>query len=161
MANNHTLGTCSSPRMRCADIEVPNPIVDVDSWIGSACYPRSTFYPLSDGHSTLGRRITRTDFRLCSTCMSRSQACLYSCTLRTIANRSEPTLRTPPLHFRRRPPQSNYPSGTVRCPASRNNVRLSICKGWYSRGDSTRTGVPASKSPTYALHYKPIINTKL
>ncbi len=28
---------------------------------------RSTFYPLSDGHSTLGRRITRTAFA-CSTC---------------------------------------------------------------------------------------------
>ena len=95
---------------------MPNLAVDVDSWARSACYPRSTFYPLSDGHSTLSRRITRTDFRLCSTCRSRSQACLYSCTLRTIANRSEQTLRTPPLPFRRRPPQSNYPPDTVRTP---------------------------------------------
>ncbi len=95
---------------------MPNLAVDVDSWARSACYPRSTFYPLSDGHSTLGRRITRTDFRLCSTCRSRSQARLYSCALRTVADRPERTLRAPPLPFRRRPPQSNYPPGTVRAP---------------------------------------------
>ena len=140
---------------------MPNPFVDVDSWKGSACYPRSTFYPLSDGHSTLCRRITRTDFRLCSTCRSRSQARLYSCALRTIANRSERTLRTPPLHFRRRPPQSNYPPDTVRYPVSRRSVRLPIYRGWYSKGGSTRTGVPASQPPTYPLHDKPITNVKL
>ena len=95
---------------------MPNLAVDVDSWARSACYPRSTFYPLSDGHSTLSRRITRTWFPICSTCGSRSQARLYSCALRTIANRSERTLRTPPLLFRRRPPQSNYPPDTVRTP---------------------------------------------
>lgn len=36
----------------------------------SACYPRGTFYPLSDGPSTQNHRITKTDFRLCLTCMS-------------------------------------------------------------------------------------------
>src|SRR6185295_8389187 len=77
--------------MRRADIEVPNRFVDVDSWKRSACYPRSTFYPLSDGDSTLHRRITKADFRPCSTCQSRSQAplCLYA--LRTISNRAEGT----------------------------------------------------------------------
>src|SRR3712207_4467130 len=75
--------------MRRADIEVPNRFVDVDSWKRSACYPRSTFYPLSDGNSTLYRRITKAYFRTCSTCWSRSQAplCLY--TLRTISDRAE------------------------------------------------------------------------
>ena len=74
--------------MRRADIEVPNTSVDVDSWEVLACYPRSTFYPLSDGNSTLNRRITNTCFRTCSTCQSRSQAplCLYA--LRTISNRA-------------------------------------------------------------------------
>src|SRR3954468_25951 len=77
--------------MRRADIEVPNRFVDVDSWKRSACYPRSTFYPLSDGNSTLYRRITKACFRTCSTCQSHSQAplCLY--TLRTISNRAEGT----------------------------------------------------------------------
>ena len=62
---------------------MPNPTVDVNSWVGSACYPRSTFCPLSDGASTRHRQITKTCFRTCSTCTSRSQAtlCLYTYTL--------------------------------------------------------------------------------
>ncbi len=46
---------------------------------------------LSDGPSTQNHRITMTDFRLCSTCQSHSQAGLCHCTLRTISDRSEPT----------------------------------------------------------------------
>ena len=78
--------------MRRADIEVPNLAVDVNSWARSACYPRGTFYPLSDGVSTHNRRITKPCFRICSTCLSRSQAplCLY--TLRAITDRAEGTL---------------------------------------------------------------------
>src|ERR1700716_390762 len=64
----------------------------MDSWASSACYPRRTFYPLSDGPSTWDHRITMTDFRLCSTCLSRSQAGLCHCTQRAIADRSEPTI---------------------------------------------------------------------
>ena len=45
--------TVSRRRMRRADIEVPNLPVDVNSWGRSACYPRGSFYPLSDGNSTL------------------------------------------------------------------------------------------------------------
>src|SRR5260370_27895369 len=37
------------------------------------------------------RRITNTCFRTCSTCLSRSQAPLCVCTLRTISNRAEGT----------------------------------------------------------------------
>ena len=92
---------------------MPNLAVDVDSWARSACYPRSTFYPLSDGHSTLCRRITRTDFRLCSACGPRSQARLYSCIQKDGCRPSRADLRAPPLPFRRRPPQSNCPPGTV------------------------------------------------
>src|SRR5512136_1622177 len=77
--------------MRLADIEVPNLPVDVNSWGRSACYPRSTFYPLSDGPSIRDRRITKTYFRTCSTCLSHSQAplCLY--TLRLVSNQPEAT----------------------------------------------------------------------
>src|SRR4026208_488855 len=75
--------------MRRADIEVPNRFVDVDSWKRSACYPRSTFYPLSDGDSTLHRRITKADFRPASSWQSRSQAPLVLCALRTISTRAE------------------------------------------------------------------------
>ena len=34
------------------------PPVDMSSWGRSACYPRSTFYPLSDGPSMRNHRIT-------------------------------------------------------------------------------------------------------
>ena len=37
----------------------------MNSWARSACYPRSTFYPLSDGASTRHRQITKTRFRVC------------------------------------------------------------------------------------------------
>ena len=64
----------------------------MNSWAVSACYPRSTFYPLSDGPSTRDRRITKTCFRTCSTCMSRSQApiCLYA--RRLISDQPEGTI---------------------------------------------------------------------
>ena len=71
---------------------MPNPAVAVDAWARSACYPRGTFYPLSDGPSIRNRRITKADFRLCSTCLSHSQAglCLY--TLQVISKHPEPTI---------------------------------------------------------------------
>ena len=77
--------------MRRADIEVPNHAVDMDSWARSACYPRGTFYPLSDGHSTMYRRITSPDFRPCSTRQSHSQAPLCTYTQHLIANQAEGT----------------------------------------------------------------------
>ena len=70
---------------------MPNNPVDMNSWGSSACYPRRTFYPLSDGPSTRDHRITMTDFRLCSTCQSRSQAGFCHCTQRPISDRPEPT----------------------------------------------------------------------
>ena len=64
---------------------MPNLPVDVDSWGRSACYPRSSFYPLSDGPPTWDHRITKPGFRPCSTRRSRSQAPLCLCTLRRIS----------------------------------------------------------------------------
>jgi hypothetical protein len=55
----------------------------------SACYPRSTFYLLSDGPSTRNHRVTRPCFHICLTYQSRSRAPLCPYTLRTIANRAE------------------------------------------------------------------------
>ncbi len=57
----------------------------------SACYPRRTFYPLSDGPSTRDHRITRTDFRLCPACRPRSQAGLCPCTQQLMSDQPEPT----------------------------------------------------------------------
>ena len=78
--------------MRRADIEVPNTAVDVNSWAVSACYPQSTFYPLSDGPSIRDHRITMTDFRLCSNRRSRSQAGFCHYTLNLISDQIEPTI---------------------------------------------------------------------
>ena len=70
---------------------MPNLPVDVNSWGRSACYPQGSFYPLSDGISTHYRLITNSDFRLCSTCWSRSQAGLCVYTQCAISVRAEPT----------------------------------------------------------------------
>ena len=81
---DRTVSRRSKPSSRTTLIgEQPNP------W--DLLYPRSTFYPLSDGPSTRDHRITMTDFRLCSKRLSRSQAGLCHCTQRLISDQSEPT----------------------------------------------------------------------
>src|SRR6201985_3129215 len=75
--------------MRGADIEVPNRSVDMNSWLRSACYPRRTFYPLSDGPSIQNHRITKDCFRTCSTCWSHSQPLLCLYTRRLISKQPE------------------------------------------------------------------------
>ena len=70
---------------------MPNLPVDVDSWGRSACYPRRTFCPLSDGPSTRDHRITMTDFRLCSARRPCSQAGLCHCTQQLMSDQLEPT----------------------------------------------------------------------
>ena len=140
---------------------MPNLAVDVDSWARSACYPRSTFYPLSDGPSTRGRRITRADFRPCSARLPRSQARLCSCAPRTVADRPERTLRAPPLLFGRRPPQSNCPPDNVPLCDSAEAVRIPAHQGWYSKGDSKCAGAHPSLSPTYPIQSVPKSNIKL
>src|SRR3990172_5376322 len=63
----------------------------MNSWAVSACYPQSTFYPLSDGPSIQNHRITMTCFRTCSTCGSRSQARFCHCTLWAMSDRPKRT----------------------------------------------------------------------
>ena len=70
---------------------MPSEIVDVNSWISPACYPRGSFYPVSHGPSTRYRGITKPDFRLCSTRWSCSQAPLCLCTLRLVSIQPEGT----------------------------------------------------------------------
>jgi len=47
---------------------------------------------MSDGPSIRNHRITKTNFRSCSTDKSRSQAPFYLCALRLIANQAEGTI---------------------------------------------------------------------
>ena len=66
----------------------------MSSWGRSACYPQSTFYPLSDGPSIQNHRITMSVFRPWSTCRSHSQASLCHCTPRTVTKRTELTFES-------------------------------------------------------------------
>ena len=112
---------------------MPNTPVDVNSWGVSACYPRRTFYPLSDGPSTWNHRITMTDFRLCSNCHSRSQAGLCHCTQRPISDRPEPTFAR--LRYSLggdRPSQTTHHAGSrIRLHGSRLDINNN--KGGISR----------------------------
>ena len=143
--------------MRRADIEVPNLPVDVDSWGRSACYPRGSFYPLSDGPPTRYHRITKPDFRPCSTCRSRSQAPLCLCTLRTISDRSEGTFGRLRYFL-----GGDHPSQTTHQSVSPyTRVRIQTNEGSYFNSGSKDTGVPPSKPPTYPTHHVPRFNDKL
>ena len=81
----------------------------MSSWEGSACYPRSTFYPLSDGPSIRNHRITKLWFPTWAACRPHSQAplCLY--TLRPVTNRPEGTFRSLRYAF-----GGDHPSQTTR-----------------------------------------------
>src|SRR5690606_40213742 len=115
-------------------------------------------YPMSDGPSIRNHRITMSCFRTCSTCRSHSQAGLCHYTLRTVTKRAEPTFESLRYSF-----GGDHPSQTTHHAMSLGaaEVRLQINKGWYFNGDSTHTGVHASKSPTYPTHCLPEVNTKL
>ena len=157
-ANRRTLGTFFSPRMRRADIEVPNLAVDVNSWARLACYPRGSFYPLSHGPSTRNRRITLTDFRLCSTCRSHSQARLCQYTLQVISIHLERTfVRLRYSLGGDRPSQTAHQAGSPNF----NGVRITITEGRYFKGDSTPADARVSKSPAYPTHPQPRTTAKL
>ena len=146
--------------MRRADIEVPNLAVDVDSWARSACYPRGSFYPLRDSVSTNTCRITSTDFRLCSTCRSRSQAPLCAYTPWMSSDHPEGTgARLRYCLGGDRPSQTPHliPSH----PRITDVVSPPTSTGWYSKGASTQTGVRASQAPTYPLQPMPVGDTRL
>src|SRR5665647_3787776 len=66
----------------------------MSSWGRSACYPQSTFYPLSDGPSMQNHRITISVFRPRSACLPHCQACFCYCTPRTVTNRTEHTFES-------------------------------------------------------------------
>ena len=88
---------------------------------------------MSDGPSIRNHRITKTYFRTCSTCRSRSQApfCLY--TLRAIADRAEGTFVR--LRYCL---GGDRPSQTTRLPRSPGRIHspgleFQLCKGGISR----------------------------
>ena len=140
---------------------MPNSPVDVNSWEESACYPRRTFYPLSDGPSIQNHRITLTCFRTCSTRQSRSQARFCQCTIEHDFRPCLAYLRTPPLLFGRRPPQSNCLPCTVPDPVDGAQVRTAMKPGWYFNGASGEPSGPPSPAPTYPTQIPSQSNAKL
>ena len=135
---------------------MPNLPVDVDSWGRSACYPRRTFYPLSDGPSTRDHRITMADFRLCSTCRSRSQAGLCHCTPQLISDQLEPTVAR--LRYSLggdRPSQTTHHAGSrTRIDGSRLDTREQ--KGGISRVAPPRLA-PGLRSLPPILHIHSLV----
>ena len=111
---------------------MPNRRVDMSSWRRSACYPRSTFYPLSDGQSTQNHRITIPYFRTWSTCRSHSQAPLCYCTLRTVTIRTEGTLGSLRYSF-----GGDRPSQTARLTVSPDPIQ-----GRRLGNQQSKSGIP-------------------
>ena len=119
----------------------------------SACYPRSTFYLLSDDPPIWDRRITNADFRPCSTDESRSQAPFYVCapvarlpTGPRVPWRSSVTLweETAPVKL----PDEHGPV------AGYATVRTNVISGWYFTDGSPTAGAAGSLPPTYATQYQ-------
>ena len=138
---------------------MPNTPVDVNSWGVSACYPRRTFYPLSDDPSTRDHRITMTDFRLCSTCQSRSQAGLCHCTQKLISDQPEPTIAR--LRYSLggdRPSQTTHHAGSrTRVHGSRLDIKQQ--KGGISRVTPPQLA-PRLQSLPPILHIHPQISLR-
>ena len=132
---------------------MPNLPVDMSSWGRSACYPQSTFYPLSDGPSIRNHRITISAFRPCSTCRSHSQAPLCYCTLRTISDRAEGTFAR--LRYIL---GGDRPSQTTRLPLSGARFHGAPLEIQYIKGGISRV---APRQPQPALPSLPPILSEM
>ncbi len=128
---------------------MPNLPAAMDARGRSACYPRSTFYPLSDDPSMRDRRITNADFRPCSPDRARSQAALYVCA-RVARLPTGPRL---PLHSSVTVWEETAP---VKLPDEHGPdggyppVRHDVHSGWYFTAGSPTAGAAGSSPPSYA-----------
>ena len=158
-ANSPTLGTYSSPRMRRADIEVPNPAVDLNSWAGSACYPRGSFYPVRYGASTCHRRITKAVFPPCAACLPCSQAPLCLCTPQRVAIPPEGTFaRLRYVLGGDRPSQTPHQTWSQ---VRSHPVSARPSTEWYFTVASSEPASPPSSAPTYPTQCSGVHNVKL
>ncbi len=128
---------------------MPNDSVDMSSWESSACYPRSTFYPLSDGPSMRNHRITMLWFPTCSACLPPSQAPFCHYTLRTVTNRPEGTFRSLRYSF-----GGDHPSQTAR-------QAVSLHRKLASRQRKGRISTAAPRTLACPLHsLRPILHIR-
>src|SRR5260370_40048322 len=132
----------------------------VDARGRSACYPRIPFYLLSDGLSIQHRRITKADFRPCSSDRSRSQAPLYFCarvarlpTGPRVPWRSSVTLweETAPVKL----PDEHGPGPGC------GPVRTGAISGWYFTVGSPPASPGGSRPPTFATQNGPSARANL
>ena len=132
---------------------MPNRSVDMSSWERSACYPRSTFYPLSDGPPTRNRRITMPCFRTCSGRHPRSQAPLCHYAHRPVTNRPEGTFGSLRYAF-----GGDHPSQTTRHALSPVSPRVSV-PGLAPRRAKGRISTPAPRVLAHTpLCLRPILH---
>ena len=122
---------------------MPNLPVDMSSWGRSACYPQSTFYPLSDGPSIQNHRITMSAFRPCSACGPHSQASLCHCTPRTVTKRTELTFESLRYLF-----GGDHPSQTTHQTVSPASAGLGT---GYAKGGISRTAPRVLANPFRSL----------
>ena len=125
---------------------MPNPGVDVNSWPGSACYPRRTFYPLSDGPSIQNHRITKSWFPTCSTCWSRSQALLCLYTRRLISKQPERSFER--LRYRL---GGDRPSQTTRLAMSLPWIHRGRLESRNSKGGISPLAPPSPRARNQSL----------
>ena len=95
---------------------------------------------MSDGNSTRYHRITKSYFRTCSTCRSRSQAPLCLCTLRMISNHSEGTFERLRYSF-----GGDRPSQTAHLTVSHDRITVPWLEFQYYK-----SGIPTSTPPRLA-----------
>jgi hypothetical protein len=116
----------------------------MSSWGRSACYPQSTFYPLSDGPSMRYRRITMPVFPPCSACPPHSQAPLCHCTPRTVTKRAEGTFGS--LRY---PFGGDHPSQTTRQAVSPESTGLGArrTEGGISTAAPRNLAIPSHSLP--------------
>jgi hypothetical protein len=106
---------------------------------------------MSDGNSTFNRRITKTCFRTCSSCRTRSQAPLYLYALCTIADRAEGT-----FVLLRYTLGGNRPSQTAHLTMSPGRIHGPELEPQCDKGGISRTApprlAPGSQSLPPILH---------
>src|SRR5205807_9435835 len=110
-------------------------------------YPRSTFYLLSDGPSIRDHRITKADFRPCSSHRTRSQAPFYLYARCPIANRAEGTFAL--LRYLLGGDRPNQTAHLARSPARIHESGLEF------KHDKGGVSSSAPRHPKVAVHSLP------
>src|SRR3990167_4139217 len=123
---------------------------------------RPSFSPPPPGRPSMrDHRITRPDFRLCSTRRSRSQPGLCPCTLRLITNQPEPSLGR--LRYRL---GGGRPSQTTRLamfliPVRDPRLERQNYQGGISLAGSSAPERADSKPPTYSAQIVPLLTARV